>query len=95
MHSDTLAAGSHPTLGRSLKGRYRVDAELGAGAMGIVYRGTDVSLGKPVAIKMLRGEGFHSRDAQERFEREARTASMLVHPSIAQVLEYGIEDGNY
>jgi serine/threonine-protein kinase len=90
-HADTLPA--NPTLGRLLKGQYRIDAELGSGAMGVVFRGTHVGLGKPVAIKMLRSDGFLSREAQERFQREARTASMLVHPGIAQVFDYGIEDG--
>src|SRR4051794_19774022 len=93
MHSDTLASGTLPTLGRMLKGQYRIDEELGSGAMGVVFKGTHVALGKPVAVKMLRFDGFTSRDAQERFEREARTASMLVHPGIAQVFDYGIEDG--
>ncbi len=92
--SDTLLAGTGPmTLGRTLKGQYRIESELGSGAMGIVFRGAHIALGKAVAIKMLRPDGFNSRDTRERFEREARMASSLNHPGIAQVFDYGIEEG--
>ena len=80
-------------LGKVLKGQYRIDQELGQGAMGIVFRGTQLQLGKPVAIKMLRPDGFHGQSALDRFQREATLVSKLVHPSIAQVLDFGVEDG--
>lgn len=80
-------------VGRTLKGQYRIDKELGQGAHGVVFRGIQLALEKPVAIKMLRPDGFHSNDALDRFQREATVVSKLVHPSIAQVLDFGIEEG--
>ena len=80
-------------VGRTLKGQYRIDKELGQGAHGVVFRGTQLALQKPVAIKMLRPDGFHSDDALDRFQREATVVSKLVHPSIAQVFDFGIEEG--
>ena len=80
-------------VGRTLKGQYRIEQELGQGAHGVVFRGTQLSLQKPVAIKMLRPDGFHSDDALDRFQREATVVSKLVHPSIAQVLDFGVEEG--
>ncbi len=79
-------------VGRTLKGLYRIDKELGQGAHGVVFRGTQLALQKPVAIKMLRPDGFHSDDALDRFQREATVVSKLVHPSIAQVLDFGVEE---
>ncbi|MBL9004683.1 MAG: protein kinase [Myxococcales bacterium] len=79
-------------VGRTLKGQYRIEKELGQGAHGVVFRGTQLALQKPVAIKMLRPDGFHSDDALDRFQREATVVSKLVHPSIAQVLDFGVEE---
>lgn len=79
-------------VGRTLKGQYRIEKELGQGAHGVVFRGTQLALEKPVAIKMLRPDGFHGSDALDRFAREATVVSKLVHPSIAQVLDFGVED---
>jgi len=79
-------------IGKLLKGQYRVDGMLGQGAMGVVFRGTQLALAKPVAIKMMRPDGFHDQEALDRFQREATLVSKLVHPSIAQVLDFGIED---
>lgn len=79
-------------VGRVLKQQYRVEALLGQGAMGVVFRGVQLALDKPVAIKMMRPDVFHSADSLERFEREAQLVSKIIHPSIAQVLDYGVDD---
>ena len=70
-------------------GRFRALAELGAGAMGTVYRAHDDVLGRAVAIKAL-----HSRDAatRERFLREARAIGAVLHPNILAVYDAGIDD---
>lgn len=99
-HAQTLAEAVPKTaqkagaslLGRVLKDSYRVDSILGQGAMGTVYRGTQIGLEKPVAIKVIRSDGFDSPDAHDRFQREATLVSKLLHPGIAQVLDFGFED---
>ena len=79
-------------LGKTLKGKYRIDRVLGQGAMGVVFGGTQLGLDKPVAVKMMRPDSFHSVDSLDRFRREATVVSKLNHPGIAQVLDFGIEE---
>ncbi len=76
-----------------IDGRYRVEAELGRGGMGVVHRGTQLALDRPVAIKRLL-QSVRANDASvQRFRREAFTASRLAHPGIVGVLDAGIHDG--
>lgn len=74
--------------GATLGGAYLVGALLGEGSMGAVYEGTQVALGRPVAIKVLKARGGQSRAALERFGREARSAAALGHPNIVQVTDF-------
>jgi serine/threonine-protein kinase len=67
--------------GRTL-GHYRVAAKIGAGAMGLVYRATDLKLGRDVALKVLPAETAHDPDRLARFQREARAVAALNHPHI-------------
>jgi serine/threonine-protein kinase len=71
---------------------YRIQAKIGAGGMGEVYRATDSRLGRDVALKVL-PEAF-ARDAERmaRFEREAKVLASLNHPNIASI--YGLEESN-
>ena len=73
-------------------GPYEILSALGAGGMGEVYRATDTTLGRQVAIKVL-PEAF-AQDAERlaRFEREAKTLASLNHPHIAQI--YGLEQSS-
>ena len=66
---------------------------LGRGGMGAVYYGTDVSLDRPVAIKVLALDIAHDPEIVERFEREARAQARLRHPNIAQIFFIGEERG--
>lgn len=74
-------------------GRYRIDKTLGQGAMGVVYRARDTTIGRVVAIKTLalgrEFEGDALVDAQERFFREAETAGRLQHPHIVTIFDAG------
>src|SRR5882724_8439197 len=64
-------------------GPYRIDALIGKGGMGEVYRGTDTRLGRPVAIKVS------AREFTDRFEREAQAISSLNHPNICTLYDVG------
>ena len=72
---------------------YRIEARLGAGGMGVVYRATDVTLGRTVALKVLSRQLATSEEAKARFLREARAASALDHPNIGVIYELGEHDG--
>jgi eukaryotic-like serine/threonine-protein kinase len=78
-------------IGRELS-HFRVLEQIGAGGMGVVYRGLDLRLNRPVAIKVLPQEALADPERRERFVREARTASALNHPGIVTVYEIGSEN---
>lgn len=80
-------------VGVVLDDRYRVDGLLGTGGMGAVYRAEQLTLGKPVAIKVLRPEYAHREIYVRRFLREARTASMIGHRNVVEVTDLGQADG--
>jgi eukaryotic-like serine/threonine-protein kinase len=80
--------------GQVLLGKYRVDAILGHGGMGVVAKCTHLIMGGAVAIKMLRKDVLHDRDSVERFTREAKAAHQLRSEYVARVLDVGtFEDG--
>jgi eukaryotic-like serine/threonine-protein kinase len=70
-------------------GSYVVRARLGQGGMGVVWRATDSSLGRDVALKVLPDEFTRDAERLSRFEREAKLLASLNHPNIAQI--YGLE----
>ncbi len=81
--------------GRILGDRYRVDALIGEGGLALVYRGTDLVLGRTVAIKILRPEYARDPEIVARFRSEARSAARLNHPNIVQIFDTGEEDETY
>ncbi len=75
-------------LGTLLADRYRLDAVIGQGGMGVVYRATDTRLhDRPCAVKVL---DMHGDDAAARFEREVRITATLNSPHIVRVLDTGV-----
>jgi len=78
-------------IGRTIS-HYRIDHKLGEGGMGVVYRATDLSLNRPVAIKFL-SPGVADEERRRRFQQEAQAASSLNHPHILTVFEAGTIDG--
>ena len=80
-------------IGSVLDGRYRIDAVLGAGGMGRVYRGEHTGIGRAVAIKVLHANLGGNREAAQRFQREALASGRLDHPNIVGVSDFGVLDG--
>ena len=72
---------------------YEILEPLGEGGMGTVYRAVDTRLGRPVAIKLLRGEAAVNGESKKRFVREARAASALNHPHIITIYDIGQDTG--
>jgi serine/threonine-protein kinase len=82
------------SIGSVLDGRYRIDAVLGSGGMGRVYRGEHTGIGRAVAIKVLHADLNRNREAAARFHREALASGRLDHPNIVGVSDFGVlEDG--
>jgi serine/threonine protein kinase len=73
--------------------RYRPMRRIGAGGMGTVWEAHDDVLGRSVALKMLSPALCEDEAAGARFRREAQAAGRLAHPNIAQVFDYGEDDG--
>ncbi len=83
---------SPPATESLARGRYRLSERLASGGMGAVWRGEDIELGRPVAVKLLHEGLLDDPSSRERFRREARAAAALAHPNIAAVYDFG-EDG--
>src|SRR5690349_8613166 len=88
MQSDTqpMDREAVPTMG----GNYRLLERIGAGGMGVVYRGEQLALGRTVAIKLLHPELAAIPELVQRFHVEARAASRLSHRGSVAVYDYGI-----
>ncbi|MCB1185500.1 protein kinase, partial [bacterium] len=80
--------------GTVLEGRYRIDVEVGRGGMGVVYRGTDLTLSRPVAIKAMRVSGADA-GVLARFMHEARALASVEHRNLVPAYAIGQEAGVY
>ena len=79
-------------LGAELAG-YRIEALIGRGGAGVVYRATQLRLQRPAAVKLLAPGLATDAEYRQRFEREARLAAALEHPHIVPVYDSGFADG--
>src|ERR1700733_4061343 len=74
-------------------GPYQLEAVLGEGGMGEVFRARDTRLGRPVAIKVIRAERAQQPDFRIRFQREAQATAALNHPHICTLYDVGEQEG--
>ncbi|MBB5643063.1 protein kinase domain-containing protein [Cryobacterium roopkundense] len=83
-----------PTSGLTFGGRYELQSRIAIGGMGEVWKSTDLVIGRTVAIKILKDEYLGDPGFLERFRAEARHAALVNHEGIANVFDYGEEDGS-
>jgi serine/threonine protein kinase len=81
-----------PRIGTVIGG-YRIEAGIGRGGMGVVYRAEQLRLGRRVALKLIAPELAEDPEFRERFERESRIAASIEHPNVIPVHEAGESDG--
>jgi eukaryotic-like serine/threonine-protein kinase len=77
-------------IGQVLDERYRIDAIIGQGGMGVVYRATHIHIDTEYAVKVLNPELVSNQTAIERFRLEAKAAGRIRHPNAVQVTDFGI-----
>ncbi|NBX23369.1 MAG: serine/threonine protein kinase, partial [Microbacteriaceae bacterium] len=83
-----------PSAGMNFGGRYVLDSRIAVGGMGEVWQATDTIIGRQVAIKILKDEYLGDPGFLERFRAEARHAALVNHEGIANVYDYGEEEGS-
>jgi serine/threonine-protein kinase len=82
---------SDPLVGAILDGRYRVDAMIATGGMSTVYRGLDIRLDRPVALKVMDSRYAQDQQFLTRFQREARAVARLKDPGLVSVYDQGFD----
>ena len=83
-----------PSGGITFGGRYQLSTRVAIGGMGEVWEATDLVIGRTVAIKILKDEYLGDPGFLERFRAEARHAALVNHEGIANVFDYGEEEGS-
>jgi serine/threonine protein kinase len=83
-----------PSAGLTFGGRYELSSRIAIGGMGEVWQATDLVIGRQVAIKILKDEYLGDPGFLERFRAEARHAALVNHEGIANVFDYGEEEGS-
>jgi len=83
-----------PTSGLTFGGRYQLTSRIAIGGMGEVWQASDLVIGRTVALKILKDEYMGDPGFLERFRAEARHAALVNHEGIANVFDYGEEEGS-
>ncbi len=83
---------SDPFLGRTIDGKYRIEAKLGEGGMGTVYKARHVLMDSLVAVKVLHPTLVSDATSVARFQREAQAAARIRHPNAVAVSDFGVTD---
>jgi len=86
---DFWAADGDNLLGRTIAGRFTILSRIGVGGMGTVYRAEQASMGRMVAVKILKATLNRETDTVTRFHREAKATSLLQHPNTVTVFDFG------
>jgi serine/threonine-protein kinase len=86
-----VSGNGNDLLGRTLGG-YVLEAKIGSGATGVVYRARRGAEERPVAVKVLNENLGHISSLRRRFEREARALSRLAHPRIVHIGDFGVTE---
>jgi serine/threonine protein kinase len=84
-------AESAVSAGHVLRGRYRLEVQLGAGGMGTIWRAQDLVLNAPVAVKVIDRTAVPDEETLERFMREAQSAANLRSPHVVQIFDHGLD----
>ena len=84
-----VASSPDPLVGSILAGKYQIEALLGTGAMGAVYLGRHLALGRKDAIKVLLTDVARDRDAMARFDRGVKNVSAIGHPNVCTIYDFG------
>jgi serine/threonine protein kinase len=90
----TLTGNHGSAVGSILSDRYELVAKLGTGGMGVVYKARHLALNKLFAIKIVSDHLASQDDFRIRFDREAKAASMLNHPNLVSITDYGMTEFN-
>jgi serine/threonine protein kinase len=96
--SDSVTSEADPQalVGTTIRGRYKVEALLGTGGMGAVYRVLHTGIDKHLALKLLSARMGKNKTVVKRFEREAKAAANFGHPHVAAASDYGrTDDGQF
>jgi beta-lactam-binding protein with PASTA domain/predicted Ser/Thr protein kinase len=81
-------------IGQVLGNRYRIEERIGGGGMSVVFRATDLQLGRDVAVKVMRPHLANDEDFVRRFWREAQNAAALSHPNLVKIYDVGRDGEN-
>src|SRR5688500_9425321 len=87
-----MGSDSKNLVGVTLSGRYRIEKAIGEGGMGAIFQATQLSLGRLVAIKVVKSMHHEGSDAMRRFKLETEAIGRLTHPNIVQVHDAGSAD---